>query len=970
MSGISSFCNGQQYPWINFTTEDGLPTNYVYGAMQIGDYIWVYTEDGLCRYDGLEFVNYTTKDGLPDNDIFMLEKGMDEKGTISTFNPTFTRIENDSLSEKPTHLDFISGHQLVNGGIPTIFFRDTFFTHEQFAEHIRNPYKRFYPKPSTFFPGGEIFEIDFPSKIITVRVDDEVNKYYSERLATVEISFDKKSKIRQGISNHQFILLHSDGAILIRNDRKEKKEVNWEDYNLTTDNSFQCQVSWPFVYLQTNTGFIKIDSNNVVVDHFLIGDLSSKADIRRIIDDVQGNIWVGSRDAGLFLLPNHCRNSAKVSLKSNDARFFRGLISLGQDSLICFSEAGIPFLVSMGKNSGPLVNKNLGSFYAATTDRNSNVYWSSFPSIHMWNKKTGVQNFLESFNAITNKSTLSYRGVENPIDIRSIKQLIWDESSKALLATHYDELVRLIPQGKDLIIEDQRLKIFDFSARAEGGVWIAGGEGIYKHYSNSLDSIFWNPQLEFVSKIFENDEKLWIGTEDKGLFFFDPDNEMLQGPLPILTINNFARGLNGNILVSTNNGLLRLDKSDGTLLHHYRESSGLSSNQVLDALETEKGLFVAGNRGLDFIGNVEPSLSQDQLAIDLIEVLVNGNRIQGLKSKHSFSSRQDNFEFLFSLKDFQSAGDISFHYKLSPVNDDWAEAQSNRLSFLGLPPGSYSLEVKAERYNGKEIFYPENIDFKIRRPFWNSWTYGAIGFLVAGLFFLWYRNRHLERLEKVELEKNLNLRISEMRLTALRAQMNPHFMFNALGAIQYFVSNNDIDQADFYLTKFSRLLRKYLEASRNPSVSLYEEIEILKLYTELEEMRFEGKFKTQIHVDPGIDLMDVHIPSVLVQPFAENSILHGLQKRKDGKGLLKIDFRKNQDDLVVEVFDNGIGFKNSKNHQKSAHKSRGISDVVDRIETLSSSGRVEVQMERRIPYPGNPNFPGHKVILTFNNIVA
>jgi len=273
------------------------------------------------------------------------------------------------------------------------------------------------------------------------------------------------------------------------------------------------------------------------------------------------------------------------------------------------------------------------------------------------------------------------------------------------------------------------------------------------------------------------------------------------------------------------------------------------------------------------------------------------------------------------------------------LQNEWQKS-STSVDYLGLSSGIYTFELKAKRYNGQEVLFPSKLEFSVRPVLLkNPWFYFIASLLVTGVIVYSYR------------------------------QMNPHFIFNALGAIQYFVQTQNTELADDYLSQFAFLMRKYLEASKRPTINLKEELELLELYTKIEEMRFDHQFKTEYIVHKDIDTLDTMIPSVLIQPFIENSILHGLQPRKIAGGLLKVTFDPIGDDLLVKILDNGIGAKNAQRNRDPIHKSRGLENIRDRIKTISHSTGMEIKFSTSTPHPEDEKFSGHEVKIIFKNLL-
>lgn len=191
-----------------------------------------------------------------------------------------------------------------------------------------------------------------------------------------------------------------------------------------------------------------------------------------------------------------------------------------------------------------------------------------------------------------------------------------------------------------------------------------------------------------------------------------------------------------------------------------------------------------------------------------------------------------------------------------------------------------------------------------------------------------------------------NKKIGELKLMALRSVMNPHFVFNVLSSIQFFIANNDRLNAINYLSTFSKLIRSILNHSVNNVVKIADEIEMLKNYVQLEQVRFDGKFEFVLDVDKNMPLDDIEVPSLLVQPYVENAILHGLNN-KEGKGTLRINIREDEDTILFEIEDDGIGREAAiKLRQQNfpAHKSMGIKLTEERLRLINEHRNVSFEV--------------------------
>jgi len=235
-------------------------------------------------------------------------------------------------------------------------------------------------------------------------------------------------------------------------------------------------------------------------------------------------------------------------------------------------------------------------------------------------------------------------------------------------------------------------------------------------------------------------------------------------------------------------------------------------------------------------------------------------------------------------------------------------------------------------------------DLKIKRQ--NAFTYLLVGLVVLIFIIglLWFgRLKEKQKREKTELEK-INLE-TEQKL--LRAQINPHFMFNALNSVQSYISANDNLKAMSYLAKFSQLMRNILENSRKVMITVEEEVNTLSLYMELEAMRFKDAFEFEVKVSVSIVPSRTYIPPMLIQPFVENSIKHGF-RNLDRKGRLMIDFFAMNGVLSCKIEDNGIGRIKAQEQDRNTniyHKSLGMLVIRERLMALSKARKVKAKCE-------------------------
>ncbi|RYE21679.1 MAG: hypothetical protein EOP51_15055 [Sphingobacteriales bacterium] len=280
-----------------------------------------------------------------------------------------------------------------------------------------------------------------------------------------------------------------------------------------------------------------------------------------------------------------------------------------------------------------------------------------------------------------------------------------------------------------------------------------------------------------------------------------------------------------------------------------------------------------------------------------------------------------------------------YAYKMEGVNKTWIDAGNRRyLFYSGLAPGKYVLRIKASNNYGVWNEQGITISIIIHPPFWKTWWfYLLISCIVSVVIYCVYRHRLSRVRKEEELKTAFNRLVSESEMKALRAQMNPHFIFNSLNAINRYIVVSDPATASSYLAKFAKLIRLILDSSANTSTTLDQEIELLRLYIEMENFRFSQQFTYDFAVSDNLDLESIYLPSMIIQPYIENAIWHGLLHKND-KGHLKIIFEKKENLLEVIVEDNGIGRQKStilKSRNTLRQRSYGMKITQNRIEIAS-----------------------------------
>lgn len=459
--------------------------------------------------------------------------------------------------------------------------------------------------------------------------------------------------------------------------------------------------------------------------------------------------------------------------------------------------------------------------------------------------------------------------------------------------------------------------------------------------------------------------RIWLGTDGSGIIVLNTAYQLIQhlhtgNYLKNNVVYSILPENDSTIWFSSNMGISsfqfnvnQLSKSNYYHIRHFDELNGLQSNEFNSGAgyKLSNGLLAFG--GINGVNIFNPTDIKD--IHYLPEVYISNFKVFENKLK---TPKQITYIHQLFLKPFENAISIEFNslgytlpeknkyrYQLKGYDKDWIYADyRNYVSYTNLPPGDYTFMVAVCNYDG--VWNPNyaSLTIHIATPYYKTWWFMAIVFLVLTQLSYWgytYRSKQIKEKENMRIAYNKEL--AEVELKALRAQINPHFIFNSLNSINNFILKNETKKASRYLVKFSQLVRNILNNSTSTYITLAEELKTIELYMLIEGMRFNEQFSYQIDISNQINTSTISIPSLLLQPYVENAIWHGLL-HKEGEKHIKIDIQKiNEETVSISIEDNGIGrIKAKEIEQQMQHRrSFGMQIGEDRLKLIQqSSGKL------------------------------
>lgn len=653
---------------------------------------------------------------------------------------------------------------------------------------------------------------------------------------------------------------------------KELNSLISSNYIYSLERDYKGQM-----WVATDNGVDVIDYYNQAI---LSRQLTNRSDFLNVRYQ-SGDISTDGNQS--IFIPFYQFGFLKYAIASDSVQFFQaGSNPDARGALYIIAEGNNEVWASRDKK---LVKVNLLNNKISTPDYKHLLPGAieKFPGDVIWYKKENEKSFFVRKNGghllhIKNDSTEVLRsyGFKKNTALSADKKGLW------YLTTWLDLVKKnFADYSADTIQLQQLLKKIDFSFAnprdiADDGehVWMTGQNGLlcYNYKKGALKTYTGNEGLSHTftfALVIDNDNNVWV------------------------------QSLGGIDVFDKKTGLFKqaIGHTKGTYMDAFGSAIKMNDGRLA---------FHSGNY-LHIINPAEfaKTYMQKQM-LQIQEVKINGNSIslQDNKILSELSYTQNNMEVRFGLLDFDIHHTTIYWYKLDGGSNRWvSHGKNNTLLFNELQPGKYTLHIKVTDASGNSIADEKSISFQIYPPYWKSWWFRLLLICaIAAILYFIYSLRVKNIRDKAALQQQL----TELEAKAIRAQMNPHFIFNSLNAIQELIVTNKTDEGYQYLSNFSKLQRMVLNNSETNFITLSQEIELIHLYLSLESLRFKKSFAYNLSIDDNIETDLAKVPTMLLQPYIENAIWHGLRHKDDDKKL-SIDIAEKDHNLIIKIDDNGIG---------------------------------------------------------------
>ena len=900
---IAFFCArsyAQQPAYTYYNVRDGLASNDIYNCVEDKKgFLWVATENGVSRFDGVSFKNYNISNGLPDNDVILVE--MDSSGTIWALpfqqspayydynTDKFINSNTNAILKQVTSSGVVNANALSNGGI-------AFCKSNGIAHIIKNNQCLTY-QLTTYKNINRV--IAMPNNNFCAIADDSIINIKTN--AAYYFSSIKKSKRTAYLQNQLYV---ADSNTLLKITINNNGSLGHIIKNILPFRIINLNYTGKQIAVASGTGNIYFaDTASLQISP--VG-LSFSALIRYVYEDKAGNTWICTRESGLI------RYQQKGILSLKEKEFS------GNFNTLCFWKNKLV----AGTNQGQFVIYN-GPYNTQT------IYLNNEQNFNTWIRQLKVYNdklfiiaegglFNYEKTLVQNTIYTSNGNIANKAFVMLNDTIAIAGNSTGVRKINYNTL-------KTSTIE--KIRVTCLEAASNESVYVGSNSGLYlwqncvklvplqqdKILSKRVNTIAYN----------KADSLLWVGLAYDTIVALQHNKIVLKIPL-----NNVLRGNECRKIYSTQKGIAWVGTNAilAKIAYGYHNSTmqysiatfstadGIAGNQINDIAVHNDTVYVATNTGISFLPQAL-KLKIADAPIYITSVKIN-NKDTALQSSYALSYKTYSIAIYFTSPDLSSSAERMYEYQIN--NGAWQKTTVSKIELPQLAPNNYTIKIRPYNKDGKVSLDIATIQFKIKAPFYKTSLFIILLLLIiiGSLFYFLQRQNKIKRertIQQILAEKKL----TDLELKALKAQINPHFVFNCLNSIKYLNHQKKFEETDLYLDKFSYLLRKTLDFSGLQKITLQEELLYSKNYLELEKLRLGYALQFDIATNKNLNAATTLVPPMLLQPYLENAIKHGIRHLpKNTKGQINIFTKIENNTVVCTVEDNGVGINHTINFNK------------------------------------------------------
>jgi hypothetical protein len=926
---------GQEFPMLHFTMEDGMPSNNIYTVYRDSrGFLWMATDKGIARFNGVKFESFTTFDGLTDNEVFFFQEDHENRLWCATFNGDICYYK-DGAFHNATNTPFLKLKRRSPQIYGIYLNKDSslnilFFDYNYFLNVYKDTHKEYILKPD-LLKDYKLSAIYLKTKIAPDKyklIGDGYNIVIDTSCRIVEV---KKNRLHDPVigfrsqAEHFFIskeYLFDENLNIIRPFKKHFFEENVIHAYYSDSSNF---------FYSTSNGLFINDSIRIL----------KKSNVTSVTQDKTGNYWISTLNNGVFCLKkdflksriykNAYRGAVRYCYQDSSNIFF----AVDSNNLFRFERGKATSLFDYRKfKKVPYTIPGNAGF---VLDKIANDY--DYYNIY-------DQDRIYIHNILSPKRDITAYTVHEPHVVKDVVV-----SDKKILVREINMVNVYDKEAFKRRLNDCHVYQPDSSDRSRV-FSIAKGEGDAFYYS-TINSVYKvrngmqmrQPRFGYVTfKTF--------GIFNKYLLGVTPDNILV-------VCNNFESDIfidsqvsnqrcvwqklyqldSSHVLIATNNlyRIITLYPSNGK--PKYELQTVENPFIPLDA----EGICSDGKICNFFKNGAVTSVEMKDLlekpeapCLFFTFMKTSSRKLYRIESEMQIPYAQGrNLTISFITRSF-GGKNVYYQYSVSKNGqDNWRELKSEEINLVNPGFGNYTIKVRASTMSSMPSI-PVEFMLHIKRPYWATWWFitlcVCLGALVIGGGI---RFRILYLVSKNRKEHEAEIKFIKLEYKALNALMNPHFIFNTLNNVQSLFNGNDKLAANEYLRIFADLIRQNMYNVSKELIPLQKEVALVMNYLILEKMRFEDRLSYDINIDEDIDTSEIMIPPLLLQPLVENSIKHGILQREDKIGEVQIHIFVRKDKLYIEVKDNGAGISHSKEERKVFYESFGMDNIRKRIQQLS-----------------------------------